>query len=545
MLPPLSPDQYARIKAFLSDEEARLSLFWILDKDGKMRRFTPNHAQRALGKGLRDHTRHLVLKARQLGISTYSAMYALAKMLFCRNYKAAIIDKTQEDGDEKIDKMRFAYEHLDYLPENPTPKDLELAQIGRMLKEYHGPLTNKATADKRCVVSKNCVLGFLRNASAIRARVTYRGGTIQFLHVSELGHISVKEPKRAREVVTGSYNSAGKNCTIIAESTHEGGKEGVHYEQVLAAMDNIGKPLTKVHFKFWFFPWFLDPGYVIEEPQELTQADKEYFAAIEHACHITLTPQQKNWYVSMQQTQRSLMRQEYPSTPDEALSPIMDGTIYAKQIMMLRENGNLTQSFEPDRRYPIYTAWDIGYSDFTSIWWFQPTGDGRWLVLDNYTANREMQQHYIDILREHDAQWGHCACCYLPHDGGSHNATGTTYADGLRKAGYTVRPVRRTTALWEGIDNTRDLLRNCIFHKRCSEPTRVGVKNYLSGVEFLSLYRTENERTPLHDDSSHAADAFRTFADAIEKGLVAPNRSYTTTRTTRPRLDSVVEAYLD
>lgn len=229
----LTAEQFQRVQAFLADEEARLSLFWILDKDGKMRRFASNMAQRALGKGLREHTRHLVLKDRQLGISTYSAMYALGKMLFCQNYKAAIIDKTQEDGDEKIDKMRFAYENLDYVPENPTRRDLELAEIGPMIKEYHGPIAKTATRGRYCVLSKTNVLAFTRNKSSIRARVTYRGGTIQFLHVSELGHISVKEPKRAQEVVTGSYNSAGKNCTIIAESTHEGGKEGVHYQQVL------------------------------------------------------------------------------------------------------------------------------------------------------------------------------------------------------------------------------------------------------------------------------------------------------------------------
>lgn len=541
----LTEEQYRRVQAFLADEEARLSLFWILDKDGRMRRFEPNWAQRELGRGLGEHTRHLVLKARQLGISTFSAMYALGQMMFCRNWKGAIIDKTQEDGEEKIDKMRFAYEHLDYVPEGATKRDLELAEIGRMLKEYHGELANKAMRGRVCVVSKAGVLAFMRTRSSIRARVTYRGGTIQFLHVSELGHMSVKEPKRAREVVTGSYNSAGKNCTIIAESTHEGGKEGVHYEQVLAAMDNIGKVLNRVQFRFWFFPWFRDPGYVIEERQELSEADREYFAGVERSCNVVLRDEQKYWYVSMQQTQRSLMRQEYPSTPDEALSPIMDGTIFARQVMALRESGDLTRSFEPDRYRPIYTAWDIGYSDFTSIWWFQPTGDGRWLVLDNYTANREEQAHYIDVMREHDARWGRCACVYLPHDGGSHNATGTTYAEGLRRAGYTVRAVRRRVSVWEGIDNARDLLRQCVFHKRCSEPTRVGVKQYLSGVEYLTLYRTENERMPLHDDSSHAADAFRTFADAIERGIVAPDRGYEPVRRKPGRMDRVVEDYLD
>lgn len=547
MSAPLTKEQYQKIKAFLADKIARLRLFWILDKDGNMRRFEPNQAQCEFAVGLEEHTRHLVLKARQLGISTFTELWMLAELMFTANYKAAIVDKTQDDGDEKIDKMRFAYEHLDYVPENPTPLDLELAAIGRMIKEYHGELVGKKANDgKPCVVSNTGVLRFTRNGSVVRARVTYRGGTIQMLHVSELGRISMREPKRAKEIVKGSFNSVGKNCTIVCESTHEGGKTGTHYEQVVAAMDNIGKPLTKLHFRFWFFAWWQDKGYVLDEEQDISREDAEYFASIEKQCGITLRPEQKWWYVSMKQTQRSMMRQEYPSVPDEALSPIMDGTIFAREIMALRESGNLTRVFEPERHLPIYTAWDLGYSDFTSIWWFQPTGDGRWLVLDCYTANRLRQEHYISILREHDAMWGHCAVVYLPHDGDSHNNVGGTYAEGMRKAGYTVKRVPRTNDPWVSVDNTRELLRSCIFHKRCSEQTRVGVKTYDSGVGYLQNYHTDNDRTICHDENSHASDAFRTFADAIIRGLVAPHRGYDKLSIGRlSKQSSTVTDYLD
>ncbi|MGN0869454.1 MAG: hypothetical protein ACI4O9_08045 [Akkermansia sp.] len=523
-----------------------MSLFWILDKDGNLRRFEPNAAQREFAAGLQEHTRHLVLKARQLGISTFTELWMLGELLFRANFKAAIVDKTQDDGDEKIDKMRFAYEHLDYLPENPSARDVELAAIGRMIKEYHGDLVGKKPSDGRpCVVSRTGVLQFCRTGSVVRARVTYRGGTIQMLHVSELGRISVREPKRAREIVTGSFNSAGKNCSIVCESTHEGGKSGTHYEQVVAAMDNIGKPLSNVHFRFWFFPWWQDAGYVLDAPQEIGREDAEYFAAIERQCGMSLREEQKWWYVSMKQTQRSMMRQEYPSVPDEALSPVMDGTIFAREIMALRESGNLTRSFEPERHLPIYTAWDLGFSDFTSIWWFQPTGDGRWLVLDCYTANRLRQEHYIGVMREHDALWGHCAVVYLPHDGESHNNLGLSFADGMRRAGYTVRRVPRTSDAWLSVDNARELLRSCIFHRRCSEQTRVGVKVYDSGVGYLQNYHTDNDRSICHDESSHASDAFRTFADAVARGLVAPHRGYEVRSAKPGRLDRVVEDYLN
>lgn len=543
----LTEQQGRRVQAFLEDEIARLSLFWILDKEGRMQRFSPNFAQLALADGMRRHTRHHVLKARQLGISTFTELYGLGKLLFSTHFNMAIVDKTQKDGDKKIDKMRFAYEHLDYLPENPTPRDLELAEIGRMLKEHHGPLVKKELPNGApCVVSNAGMLRFVRYKCTVTAGVTYRGDTLQLLHVSELGHISVKEPKRAAEIVTGTYNSVGKSGTIISESTHEGGKYGTHYEQVIAAMDNNGKLLTPLHFRFWFFAWFQDTGYVLDAEQPTTREDNEYFESIERQCGVTLTHQQRWWYVSMKKTQGALMRQEYPSTPDEALTPIMDGSLFGHEIIALREAGNLTRSFEPDKNRPIYTAWDLGYADFTSIWWFQPTGDGRWLVLDNYTANRMKQAHYIDVLREHDARWGRCALVYLPHDGDNHDRLGDTYADGMRKAGYSVRNVPRTTHIWQSIENARDLLRSCIFHARCSEQTRVGVKVYDSGIGYLSNYRTENERSVLHDEASHAADAFRTFADAVALGLVAPNRGFDIGQGGKlGKISSTVTDYLD
>ena len=123
MSAPLTQEQYQRVQAFLADKIARMSLFWILDKDGNRRRFVPNQAQREFAAGLEEHTRHLVLKARQLGISTFTELWMLGELMFNANYTAAIVDKTQDDGDEKIDKMRFAYEHLDHVPEDPTQRD--------------------------------------------------------------------------------------------------------------------------------------------------------------------------------------------------------------------------------------------------------------------------------------------------------------------------------------------------------------------------------------------------------------------------------------
>ena len=90
------------------------NLYWIENKSGRVRRFRMNAAQQRLHANL--WYRNVVLKARQLGISTYVAMLMLDSCLFTPNFHAGIIDKTLPDAEQKLEKIRFAWEHLDYLP---------------------------------------------------------------------------------------------------------------------------------------------------------------------------------------------------------------------------------------------------------------------------------------------------------------------------------------------------------------------------------------------------------------------------------------------
>ena len=78
----------------------------------------------------------------------------------------------------------------------------------------------------------------------------------------------------------------------------------------------------------------------------------------------------------MERVQRSRRRQKYPSTQDEALNPITDGTIYFSQINTLRKRGHLKAAFEPNPHRPIYTVWDFGIGDYMFIWWVQSDGLG-------------------------------------------------------------------------------------------------------------------------------------------------------------------------
>lgn len=515
----LTPQQYQEIALLLSDRKWRLNhLYWIVDKDGLIRRFSMNWAQEELYDHL--HTRNDILKVRQLGISTFAALLELDAALFTPNITCGVIDRTRPEAEKKMDKMHFAFDHLDYLPDTPTEAERMIAAIGGMIKQ-----------EMTGVAFTNSDANF-PNGSTVYAGTSLRGGTLQILHVSELGSIAAHDPKKATEIMTGGYNTVAKSGILIKESTHEGGQYGLNYSLTVAAMDMVGKPLSPLDFKFFFFSWIRQHEYRLEgcKPSGDRETTK-YFAAIQKDYDITLDDEQKAWYESMARTQGYLMRQEYPTVPDEALNPIAAGTIFGSQINHLRELGRLTVEFEADEFAPVYASWDIGVADFMSIWLIQPGTDGKFYLLDNLTANGLTIDWYIDELHKRAARGGyHIRDCLLPHDCENRVPGGTSFLASLERAGHTCIRIPRTTDRWASIDSTRRLLRHAVIHARCSEKTFVpGEKEgYLSGVSALSNYKTAPPGTngtqktePLHDVCSHAADALRTFSEAWEAGYIS------------------------
>lgn len=210
-------------------------LYWIENKAGRMQRFTLNAAQLRLHRAM--WNRNAVLKARQLGISTYVAMLMLDCCLFTPNFHAGIIDKSLPDAEQKLAKVRFAWENLDYAAPDADAAERALAYLGGLIKQRTGALKR---GELHPVGDARTRMAFA-NGSDIRLGTTLRGGTLQLLHVSELAHVSVHAPWRAREIRTGAINTVPADGRIILESTHEGGRYGVNYEMMQQAMENSAK----------------------------------------------------------------------------------------------------------------------------------------------------------------------------------------------------------------------------------------------------------------------------------------------------------------
>ena len=318
-------------QSVLSSQLWRLEhLYWIENKAGQLQRFSMNKAQRRLHEGL--WYRNDILKARQLGISTYVALLMLDMSLFRSNFHCGIIDKSLPDAQAKLAKLHFAWDHLDYLPPEPSAMDVALARLGERIKRMSG--VEKKGEWRPCTAALTRLA--FSNGSDVRVGTNLRGGTMQFLHVSELAHVSVHAPWRAREIRSGAINTVPPGGFILKESTHEGGRYGVNYELTRQAMENMGKSeLSPLDFRFFFFSWFDQEEYSLPGRGRWSRELDAYFLSLERETGVKLDAGQKRWYARMARVMGAAMKQEYPGTPQEAFSTGEEGSIYGSRIRRL------------------------------------------------------------------------------------------------------------------------------------------------------------------------------------------------------------------
>lgn len=449
--------------------------------------FIPNDSQMQLLTGL--HYRNVILKARQLGFTTAIAIYFLDCALFRENVRAAIVAQA-EDVAKTIfrDKVKFAYDNL--------PPALREAM----------PLDRDSQSE----------LLFQHNNSSIRVATSSRGGTLQYLHISEFGKICAKYPERAQEIITGSIPSVTSNGVVFIESTAEG-QDGAFYEMCVRAMNKKaeGTKLTGKDYKFNFFPWWIEPRYQMPVTGVVVTAqDNDYFDKVEQEQGCTLSPEQRAWWCSTRDVdflgQAEMMWQEYPSSPAEAFQQSSEGCYYCVQMTAARKQGRIT-SVPYRQGYPVNTYWDIGSGDGTAIWLHQRVGQS-----DNFIGYiegwGEPYSYYMSQMQKLDYVWG---VHYLPHDAGhvrQGQLANLSPRQMLDKLGLkNIELVPRVEDINHGIQAARDSFSTVWFDQSaCKE-----------GIVHLDRYRKRWNRTterymdaPLHDEHSEGADAFRQFAQS-------------------------------
>lgn len=456
-----------------SDPHWRLAnLYWIVNKKGERVRFEPNEAQ--LQYLAEASSADLILKARQLGITTLMCLVGLDEALFLNDHAVGIIAHTLSDANQIFDtKVKYPYDNL---PD--------------MLRE------RKPARNDRAGMLK------FENGSSIRVATSARSGTLQRLHISEFGKICSQYPKKAREIVTGSFPAVGHNPKTV-ESTAEG-QEGFFYEYAEKGMRGEGP------FRFHFYPWHGDHGNVADPDTVLILPEhKDYFAKLKHEFKIDLTPEQKAWWIKQEQLLGGDMKRENPATPQEAFEQAIEGAYFAAQLAHADKRGNIGR-YPYDPRYPVNTFWDLGRNDLNTIWLHQRVGP-RNRFIGYHENSGEHISHYARWMRDWqadtDCQWGDH---YWPHDGKREDLFLENGRLGeAEKHGLRPKIVSRVSDKMQAIDAARAVFPSCDFDE-------VGCA---TGLKRLRHYRKEWDEDrevwrdrPRHDINSHGADGFMTFA---------------------------------
>jgi hypothetical protein len=191
--------------------------------------------------------------------------------------------------------------------------------------------------------------------------------------------------------------------------------------------------------------------------------------------------------------------QEYECSFDAAVK----GAYYAHELNAA-EAERIT-SVPHDPRLLTHTAWDLGVADSTVIWFYQLVGR-EVRVIDVLKGEGVGLDWYARKLQERGYLYGKH---YLPHDVEVRElGTGKSRKEVLAGLGIQAE-VCPNIPVADGIQSVRMLLPTCWFDKvKCKE-----------GIEALRMYRRDYDEkrqefrvAPLHDWTSHYADAFRYFA---------------------------------
>jgi hypothetical protein len=475
-----------------SDQLWRLhNLYFITDEGGNKVKFTPNWAQRKLLEEM--WFLNVILKARQLGFTTFIDILALDEVLWHKDFHAGIIAHTREDV-KKIfrNKVRFPYENL---PDGVKQLFATKASSANELVFTHG--------------------------SSISVGTSMRSSTLQFLHVSEHGKICAKYPEKAREIRTGSLNTVHPGQVIFIESTAEG-RDGDFFRICKKSLDYAleRRRLTRLDFKFHFFPWWLDPRYELDEEETkdtpIPPHFQRYFYVLEAKIGVRIRPGQRAWYVKKSDQQQGDMKREYPSTPREAFEQAVEGAYYSKQMAALRKRGGIGD-YPFDPRFQVHVAWDIGRDDTNALWFIQEVAGGIPRAIHYYEDHGESIQFYINYILDwrRDNPSAILGTNYMPHDA---EVVDYSREDGLerievvREAGLRAELVDKVDSLddlGEGHQAVRDLL----------GLLEIDAEECEKGIKCLDHYQKEWDdkggtwkNRPLHNWASHGAKALEQFA---------------------------------
>lgn len=258
-----------------------LETLYIKNKSGQKVRFTPNRAQRDYGKHRTG--RDLILKARQLGFTTYEQLRKLERVLLKPNITSCTLAHQFGKTQDIFMITKYAWDNLS--------------------EDFKGFYKIRYDSAKE--------LFFSNTNSRYFVDMNVRSGTVQDLHISEVAFI-----KDMEEIFAASFEAVPKGGSITLETTANG----------LNTFADLWNDTVqgKTEFTPHFYNWTWDIDYYTNPPEDSRWKEdykvlaKKYNLISDIQEAHNLTDEQFYWYYEKAIRLKEQVKQEYPTVPEEA-----------------------------------------------------------------------------------------------------------------------------------------------------------------------------------------------------------------------------------
>ena len=207
----------------------------------------------------------------------------------------------------------------------------------------------------------------------------------------------------------------------------------------------------------------------------------------------------------LEEAKRTMGEDRYEQEFECSFEAAIQGAYYAQEMKTATTTGRVT-NVPYDPAVGVTTAWDLGIGDSTAIFFAQYVGQ-EIRIIDYYESSGVGLDHYAKVLSE---KGYHYVEHILPHDVQVKElGTGKSRVETLDALGISDITIAPKLPVDDGIQAARSMIARCWFDE----------EDCARGIEALRQYRREfDERLktwrgrPLHDWTSHGADAFRYLA---------------------------------
>ncbi len=200
---------------------------------------------------------------------------------------------------------------------------------------------------------------------------------------------------------------------------------------------------------------------------------------------------------------KALWLQEYFCSFEAALP----GSVWGESIAEVALGGRICEVGHTEG-FPVFTSWDIGRSDSTSVWFYQVIAN-EIRVIDFFEDNFKEIPFYAEMLRKKTAEFGYVyGCHWVPHDA-------IPKRMGMGGKSILQQFIEENVGDFAPVPNLSKedghQAGRATFHKAYFDAEKCD-----EGLEHLKSYRREYDqikkdfsKDTVHDEHSHAADSWR------------------------------------